>query len=123
MSKLSVEKLNKLKKSKCLTNKKISELTNTPLVTIDRLFSGKSLNPTVTLLQKVAKVLECTVDDFIEYDKDSPLADYYENKETAKLAQELKENADLKIMLDAVKDLPPEVLRQFTEMINLYKNK
>ena len=121
MSKLSVEKLNKLKKSKCLTNKKISELTNTPLVTIDRLFSGKSLNPTVTLLQKVAKVLECTVDDFIEYDKDSPLADYYENKETAKLAQEIHDNPNYRMLFDATKNLSPEDLQAVIDIANRIK--
>lgn len=121
MSKLSVEKLNNLKKSKCFTNKKISELTETPLVTIDRLFAGKSLNPTITLLQKVAKVLECTIDDFIEYDKDSPLANYYENKETAKLAQEIHDNPEYKLLMDATRDLNPEDLKAVIDIANRIK--
>jgi transcriptional regulator with XRE-family HTH domain len=121
MSKLSVEKLNNLKKQKCLTNKKISELTEVPLVTIDRLFSGRSANPTVTLLQKVAKVLECTVDDFIDYDKDSPLADYYENKETAKLAQEIHDNPEYRMLFDATKNLSPEDLQAVINIANRIK--
>lgn len=121
MTELSVEKLNKLKKEKCLTNKKIAEETAISLVTIDNIFSGKNKNPTVQYLQKIAKVLGCTVDDFIEYDKDSPLADYYERKETAKLAQELYENPDYRILFDATRDLSPEDLKAVIDIANRIK--
>lgn len=121
MSKLSVKKLNEYKKSKCYTNKKISELTNIPIATIDRLFSGSNSNPTVTLLQKVAKLFECTVDDFIEYDKNSPLAEYYESKETAKLAQEIHNNPEYRILLDATKDLTSDQLKAVIDVANIIK--
>ena len=121
MSKLSVKKLNEYKKARCFTNKKISELTNIPIATIDRLFSGANANPTVTLLQKIAKLFECTVDDFIEYDKNSPLADYYENKETAKLAQELHDNPEFRILMDAAKNLNPEQLKAVIDVANIIK--
>lgn len=110
MSKLSVEKLNDFKKMKKLTNKKIAALTGLSISTIDRLFSGSNMNPNINLLKKLSTIFECTVDDFMEYDKDSPLADYYENKETAKLAESLKDNPQLKMLLDASKDLPSEDL-------------
>lgn len=121
MTELSVEKLNKFKKAKCYTNKKIAELTGISLVTIDNIFSGKNKNPTVAYLQKIARVLECAMDDLIEYDKDSPLADYYENKETAKLAQELHDNPDYRILFDAMRDMTPEQVRAIITVANSIK--
>ena len=121
MSKLSVKKLNEYKKAKCFTNKKISQVTNIPIATIDRLFSGANSNPTVTLLQKMARLFECTVDDFIEYDKNSPLAEYYDNKETAKLAQEIHDNPEYRILLDAAKNLSPEQLKAVINVANIIK--
>ena len=94
MSKLSVEKLNDFKRIKNLTNRKISEMTGISIATIDRLFSGANTNPNINLLRQLSVIFECTVDDFIEYDKNSPLASYYENKETAKLAQEIHDNPE-----------------------------
>lgn len=121
MTELSVEKLNKYKKERCYTNKKIAELTGVSLVTIDNIFSGKNKNPTVTVLQKVAKIFECTVDDFMHYDKDSPLANYYENKETAKLAQELHDNPEYRVLLDASRDLKPDDLKAVIDIVNRIK--
>lgn len=121
MTELSVEKLNKYKKEKCYTNKKIAELTGVSLVTIDNIFSGKNKNPTVTVLQKIAKIFECTVDDFIYYGKDSPLANYYENKETAKLAQEIHDNPEYRVLLDATRDLKPDDLKAVIDIVNRIK--
>lgn len=121
MTELSVEKLNKYKKEKCYTNKKISELTGIPIATIDRLFAGKNLNPTVTILQKIAKIFECTVDDFMYYDENSPLANYYENKMTAKLAQELHDNPEYRVLLDASRDLKPDDLKAVIDIVNRIK--
>lgn len=121
MSKLSVQKLNEFKKAKCLTNRKISEITGIPIATIDRLFAGSNTNPTVNILQKIAIVFECTVDDFIEYDKDSPLAEYYTNKETAKMVQEIFDNPEYRILFDATKDLTPEQVQAVISVANSIK--
>lgn len=121
MSKLSVKKLNDYKKAKCYTNKKISQLTGVPIATVDRLFSGANSNPNVCLLQKIATLFECTVDDFIEYDKNSPLAPYYESKETAKLAQEIYENPEFRILMDAAKTLSSDQLKAVISVANVIK--
>lgn len=121
MAELSVEKLNKFKKEKCLTNKYIAEKTEISLVTIDNIFSGKNKNPTVTYLQKIASVLECAMDDLIDYDSDSPMADYYENKETAKLAQEIHDNPEYRMLLDASRDLRPDDLKAVIDIANRIK--
>lgn len=121
MSNLSVKKLNEYKKVKCFTNKTISKLTGIPIATVDRLFSGANSNPNVCLLQKIAKLFECTVDDFIDYDKDSPLAKYYESKEAAKLAQEICKNSQYKKLMDTVKSLSFEQLDAVINVANIIK--
>lgn len=121
MSNLSVEKLNDYKRIKNLTNKKIAELTGISIATIDRLFSGANTNPNINLLRSLSKIFECTIDDFMEYDENSPLADYYENKETAKLAQEIHDNPEYRILLDATRDLTPEQLKTIINVANAIK--
>ncbi len=121
MSNLSVEKLNDYKRIKNLTNKKIAELTGISIATIDRLFSGANTNPNINLLRSLSKIFECTIDDFMEYDENSPLADYYENKETARLAQEIHDNPEYRILLDATRNLTPEQLQAIINIANMIK--
>lgn len=121
MSKLSVEKLNSFKRAKNLTNKKISELTEISIATIDRLFSGANTNPNINLLKKLSTVFECTVDDFMDYNKNSPLANCYENKETIKLAQEIQENSDYKKLFNIVRNLKSEDLQAVIDIAGRIK--
>lgn len=121
MSKLSVEKLNSFKRAKNLTNKKISELTEISIATIDRLFSGANTNPNINLLKKLSTVFECTVDDFMDYDKNSPLANCYENKEAIKLAQEIQENSDYKKLFNIVRNLKSEDLQAVIDIAGRIK--
>jgi len=96
MSELSVSKLNEYKKSKHLTNKKISEMTGIAHVTIDSIFSGKNKNPTVMSLLKISRALGCLMDDLIDYDENSPLKNYNGNKKINAAVQEADKNASLK---------------------------
>ena len=43
--------------------------------------------------------------------------EWYTDPETAKLAQELHNNPDLRVLLDASRDLPPEKLRALIALI------
>lgn len=115
MSKFSIQKLNIRKKEKCLTNRKISEISGIPLVTVDKLFSGANTNPTVQILQKIATVLECTMDDLMDYEG-SPMEDYYHNKEISKLAQEIHDDDKLRILMSATRDLDEPAINAIIEI-------
>lgn len=121
MSKFSVQKINTKKKEKCLTNRKISELSGIPLVTIDKLFSGANTNPTVQILQKIATVLQCTMDDLMDYEG-SPMQEYYQNQEISKLAKEIHDNENLRLLLSETKDLNKTALNAIIELAKLLKN-
>lgn len=121
MSKFSVQKLNTKKKIKCLTNRKISELSGIPLVTIDKLFSGANTNPTVQILQKIATVLQCTMDDLMDYEG-SPMQEYYQNQEISKLALEIHNNDKLRILMTETRNLNETTLNTMIELAKLMKN-
>lgn len=121
MSKFSVQKLNTKKKIKCLTNRKISELSGIPLVTIDKLFSGANTNPTVQILQKIATVLQCTMDDLMDYEG-SPMQEYYQNQEISKLALEIHNNDKLRILMTETRNLNETALNTMIELAKLMKN-
>ena len=114
MSELSVDKLNQYKKTRLLTNKKISELTGVSLVTIDNIFSGKNKNPTVSFLLKIFRVLGCAMDNLVEYDKDSPLANYINNKEINDIAKEIQQNPNLKHLFNTGKNLTTKDIQLVT---------
>lgn len=54
---------------------------------------------------------------FQKQDTTSDKIEWYTDPETAKLAQELHDNPDLRILLDAGRDLPPEKLRALIALI------
>lgn len=120
MPELSKEKLNSYKLSKGLTNKKIAELSGVQIATVDKIFGGTSKNPTLETLTKISSVLDCTIDDLIEYEIE-PKSSYYLDKKTAKLAQEIFEDKKKRILMDATRNLTPEALDAMINVANQIK--
>lgn len=110
MDSLSKEKLTYFKNKKKLTNLKITELTGLPISTVDKLFSGNTKNPTLDTLRRIAKVLDCSIDDFMDYEKD-PLSGYYADRRSAKIAQEIQNNTELKELFAVSQELSKKDLK------------
>ena len=72
-------------------------------------------------LRKIAKVLGVTVDYLKTGEEEQPV--YYFNDETAKAAQEIFENKDLRVLFDAARDAKPEDLRTTYDMLMALKRK
>lgn len=117
MNHLSKEKLNFQKNKKKLTNLKISQLTNIPVSNIDKIFSGANSNPTLDTIQKIANVLECSIDDFIDYKKE-PVSPIYVDKVTQKIAHELMDNEKLKRLFNNCISLDANEIDLLTEISN-----
>lgn len=115
MPKFSIDKLNELKNAKKYTLKFISIESGIPQSTISKIFGGFNKNPTIDALQKIAKVLGCGVDDFIEYEEE-PKSPYYLDRKTGQMAQEIYENPNLRILFDASKNLSPEDINAIVEV-------
>ena len=104
MQKLSKDRLNELKRSRNLTAKVIAQKTGIPKSTVEKIFGGFNKNPTIENLQKIANVLDCSIDDFLEYETDE-LSPFFMDKVVVKYAQYLYEKPQVRKLIDEVKKL------------------
>jgi len=117
MDSLSKEQLTYFKTKKKLTNKTVAELTKLPISSVDKVFSGLNKNPTLDTLKKIADVLDCSIDDFINYDKE-PQAGYYADRQTEKIAKAIQGNESLKELLGVATELSEDDLKLIANVAN-----
>ncbi len=104
MSKLSKEKLNEIKKSKNYTSQEIARRAGIPKSTIEKLFGGFNKNPTLDILQKIADVFDCGIDDFMEYEKE-PSSPFYNDRIAMQLLECIYDKKELKKLINVSKTL------------------
>lgn len=102
-----------------LTNADIANKTGLPENTIARICSGRTSNPKLSTLKLLAKAFDCSIDDLMGLE--GGVEPYYLDKKTGAIAQSLKDNSELKILLDASRDLSPEDLQTLIGMVNMLK--
>ena len=107
MAQLSKEKLNELKQSKNYTIKIISEKTGIPKSTLSKIFGGFNKNPTIDSLQKIAKALDCGLDDFVKYEEE-PISPFYTDRMVSKLIEIIYSRQELKELIEEAKLLTKE---------------
>ena len=107
MAQLSKEKLNELKQSKNYTIKIISEKTGIPQSTLSKIFGGFNKNPTIDSLQKIAKALDCGLDDFVKYEEE-PISPFYTDRMVSKLIEIIHSRQELKELIEEAKLLTKE---------------
>ena len=66
-----------------------------------------------------AKALHTSPSELMGWDE--PKNEYYFNKETAKTAQELFDNPDMRVLFDAARDARPEDLKKAAEYLSFLK--
>ncbi len=98
-------------------SKELSEKSGVPLRTINNIISGVTENPTLETMRAISKVLNCTLDDFVDEQKEPANNGYYLDEEAAKLAQEIYDNPDLRILFDTTRKVKPEDLKFIAEMV------
>ena len=71
-----VEKLKMIKEEKNMTNAEIATLSNLPLPTITRIFSGQTANPTFETISRIAFALGVSLDELAGFKQpdEQPLA-------------------------------------------------
>lgn len=112
----------KLQKLITAKNTNVNELAARAKVAPSTLYSIIKRDNTkadIDVLIRIAKVLGVSV----EYFSDEGTQTYYLNSETAKLAQEIYENPDLRILLDTSKKLSPEDVQFISNMVKRLKQK
>ena len=102
------------------SQKEVAEAIDVSPQTFNTWMRGIAL-PRMGKVEKLANYFRINKSDLIELsqnqDTSSDKVEWYTDPETAKLAQELHDNPDLRILLDAGKDLPPEKLRALIALI------
>lgn len=96
MSNIDVEKLKALKDAKGLTIKQLADKAGLNEGVAAKIFSGLNDNPTLDTLKKIATALDCIVDDFLVKEKE-----YFSDARVAKIAENLKDNPDLRLLFEA----------------------
>lgn len=96
MNNLSL-KLSYFKKKLKLTNEQIAKHAGIPVATVERISSGRTVNPNLKTMKALAKVFDCSLDDLLNL-KDTTRP-YYLDETTAEIAQQIKDNETLKTLL------------------------
>ena len=120
MAEFNITKMKDILKSKNYTYSDLAKITNFSKSSIEKVFGGFNTNPTMKFLQKIADALECSIDDFFERDEE-PVSPYYLDRKTAELAESLKEQPDLKVLLDASRSLTPNDIKFVIDFVNKIK--
>ena len=108
-------------KAKNIGNKTLSDMSGLPLGTLNKIIYGDTKSPTLDNMQAIAKALGCTLDDFVE--DPTERNEYYIDPEVAAKAQEIYEDPELRVLLDAKRDLSPEDLDAVVNIIKSLKIK
>ena len=75
---MGLEKISEYKKALGLTNEELANKAGVPKGTLDKILSGVTKDPTLGTLKSLARVLNCSLDDF----DDSNTTNVYSSKET-----------------------------------------
>lgn len=95
----------------------VSRATGISTATLTSWKKGK-YTPKQDKLQKIADYFEVSVDYLI---KGKEAEGYYINEETARVAQRIFDNPDLRILFDASEDSKPEDLRMAADLLTRLK--
>lgn len=110
-----------------LTQQQVADACGVSKMTVSKWESGKIETMRQDKVMALAKILNLSPLDIIgyPYDKFEPQTEYtekyYEEPETAKIAQELFENKELRILFDAAKDVSPETLKKVHDILLVLK--
>lgn len=111
----------KLRDLKGLRDSDIAKMTGITQSTFSDWKKGKSA-PNAQKLVAIARILETTVDYLVTGETpENQGQKYYFSDETARVAQELFENKDLRILFDAARDAKPEDLKMAADMLKRFK--
>lgn len=77
--------------------------------------------PRMGKVQALADYFHINKSDLIEDKSKQDEQSYYTNPETQKIAQEIFDNPDLKMLFDTTKDCSPEDMKKVISMIKIFK--
>ena len=112
------EKLKTLRLAKNLTLEELGQLTNNSRQTLHKYEQGIITNVPKEKIELLATVLECSPAYLYGWEDD-----YYYDKNTRKIAQDIFENKNLRILFDASRDATADDLQLVTDILNNLKER
>ncbi len=106
-----------------LTMKELAERVGVSEATISRWESGEIKNMRRDAVSNLAKALQINPRVLMDWETDPGVDPYYLDPETARLAQEVKDDPDMRLLLDAKRDLSPEDMRVIIDMAKRLLNR
>lgn len=104
------------------SQKEVADALGIGLSTFNSWCTGTKL-PRMDKVQLLADYFGVSKSDLIDDKSEEQSQGYYLNEETKKIAQEIYENRELRILFDASRDASPEDLLYVAEMIKRLKSK
>jgi transcriptional regulator with XRE-family HTH domain len=108
-----------------LTIREVADRVGVGPSTVSRWESGNIANMRRDKISKLAKVLDLDPDVLTGYGHASDAETqngYYNDKDVARMANELKERPDLRVLLDASRDLSKDDMFELIDIINKIKD-
>lgn len=116
--KIFSENLNRLLQGREKTQSEVAKEIDVSPQTFNTWTQGIAI-PRMGKIQRLADYFH--IEKSALLDKASQEQTYYTNPETAKVAQEIFDNSDLRVLFDAAKDSSPEQLKPAAEMLRQFK--
>ena len=104
---------------KRISQKELMQHMKVSSATVSDWCSGKKM-PRIDKLTSIANFLRVTMSDLVE-EKTKESAGYYLDEETEKVAQEVFDNPDLRILFDAARASKPEDIRMAADILKRLK--
>ena len=106
-----------------LSYQELSDLTGINKSTLQRYETGFIKKVPINQVQIIAKALNVTPGYLMGWENDNENQTYYLNPEAAKMAQEIYDNPQYKVLFDATKKLKPESIKEVMKFIDYQKAK
>ena len=106
-----------------LSYQELSDLTGINKSTLQRYETGFIKKVPINKVQIIAKALNVTTGYLMGWENNKENQTYYLNPEAAKMAQEIYDNPQYKVLFDATKKLKPESIKEVMKFIDYQKAK
>ena len=106
-----------------LSYQELSDLTGINKSTLQRYETGFIKKVPINQVQIIAKALNVTPGYLMGCENNKENQTYYLNPEAAKMAQEIYDNPQYKVLFDATKKLKPESIKEVMKFIDYQKAK
>lgn len=107
------QKLKELREKKGISQAELANVLDVAQQTVASWEKEKS-SPNYDILQKIADYFHVTTDELLG--RETP--GYFIDKETARIANEMKENPGRRVLFDATRNLSPEKIKQVKDFVD-----